>query len=46
MQIDTKKQYIYTSSSIRPWQIQEYFPLKIDISTKIFKNPLLCTPPT
>ncbi|RAX51963.1 hypothetical protein CCY98_06215 [Helicobacter sp. 11-8110] len=41
MQIDTKRQYNYTSSSIRPLQIQEYFPMKIEIDKTIFANYLL-----
>lgn len=44
-QIDTKRQYSYTSSCIRPFDVQEYFPLKIDINKAIFKNALLCLPP-
>ncbi|MBD5164441.1 transglutaminase-like domain-containing protein [Helicobacter sp.] len=44
-QIDTKRQYSYTSSCIRPFDVQEYFPLKIDINKAIFKNALLCPPP-
>lgn len=46
MQIDTKRQYNYTSSSIRPLQIQEYFPMKIEIDKTIFANYLLAPPPT
>ncbi|QOQ97988.1 hypothetical protein [Helicobacter winghamensis] len=45
MVIDTKHQYRYTSSTIRPLQIQEYFPLKISHNKKLFNNPLVCPPP-
>lgn len=44
MQIDTKKQYVYTSSAIRPSLIQEYFPMRIEANKKIFANPLLIPP--
>ena len=45
MQIDTKKQYVYTSSAIRPSLIQEYFPMRIEANKKIFATPLLIPPP-
>lgn len=46
MVIDTKRQYIYTSSSIRPLQIQEYFPLKILLNETLLNNPIITPPPT
>lgn len=46
MQINTKRQYNYTSSAIRPLQVQEYFPMKIQVDKAIFANPLLAPPPS
>lgn len=44
-QIDTKRQYNYSSSCIRPFEVQEYFPLRIDLDKVIFKNALVAPPP-
>ena len=45
MVIDTKYQYGYTSSSIRPLQVQEYFPMQISLSREVLTNPIICPPP-
>ncbi|TLD84504.1 hypothetical protein LS70_002855 [Helicobacter sp. MIT 11-5569] len=45
MLIDTKLQYRYTSSSIRPLQVQEYFPLQITHSKTLLNHPIICPPP-
>ncbi|MCI5633102.1 hypothetical protein [Helicobacter sp.] len=45
MVIDTKYQYGYASSSIRPLQVQEYFPMQISLSKEVLTNPIICPPP-
>ena len=45
MVIDTKYQYGYASSSIRPLQVQEYFPMQISLSKAVLTNPIICPPP-
>ena len=42
MVIDTKYQYGYASSSIRPLQVQEYFPMQISLSKEVLTNPIIC----
>ena len=43
--IDTKRSYLYTSSTIRPFNVQEYFPMRIDIAQEVLNNPLFASPP-
>lgn len=42
--IDTKRSYLYTSSTIRPFNVQEYFPMRIDIAQEVLNNPLFAPP--
>ncbi|MDA3969376.1 hypothetical protein [Helicobacter ibis] len=38
IQIDTTKEYKYTSPSMQPFEIMEYFPLHIKLNSSILKQ--------